>query len=199
MSRAEGVLLRYLSDAYKTLAQSVPDPLWNDELIDIAGFLRSTLGLTDSSLVEEWERMVSPVAEAPREAGPVRSALLDDPRMLRSRIRSELHLLVKALAARDYEEAATLVKSDVPEPWTPDRLEHALAPFFERYPKLLSDHRSRQSQWSILEEEGRGRFRARQVLLDPEDENNWYLGCNVELPREGEPEGPLLELLAIGN
>ena len=38
LSRAEGVLLRYLSEAYKTVVQTVPDACWNDDLIDVIGF-----------------------------------------------------------------------------------------------------------------------------------------------------------------
>src|SRR6185436_16229177 len=97
LARAEGVLLRYLSDAYKTLVQTVPDPMWNDELIDVTGYLRSALQRVDASLLEEWERMLDADAAAPSEESARAHDLARDPRMLRSRIRAELHILVKAL------------------------------------------------------------------------------------------------------
>src|SRR5262249_16386 len=138
VSRAEGVLLRYLSEAYKTGVQTVPDTMWDDALIDAVGFLRPALSRVDSRLVQGGERMLSPGAEAEPEAPDEESTarkraidLLRDPRMLRSRIRTELHLLVKALAARDFEEAADCVRDDVDDPFTPERLEQAMAPFFE--------------------------------------------------------------------
>jgi hypothetical protein len=204
ISRAEGVLLRYLSEAYKTVVQTVPDPLWDDALIDAVAFLRAALERVDSSLLEEWERMLSPDAaeQAAAEDRPGVRRMIElarDPRMLRSRIRSELHMLIKALAARDFEEAAESVRSDAEEPWTPERIEHALAPFFEQYGELIADHRARQSQWSILEEQAGGVWRVRQVLLDPAEDNTWYLEGRVDLHRPDGQDGPLIELVHIGT
>jgi hypothetical protein len=201
IARAEGVLLRYLSDAYKTIVQTVPDAYWNDELIDVTGFLRSTLQRVDASLLEEWERMLNPEAEgAAEDRGKNRAAdLARDPRMLKSRIRAELHILVKALAARDFEEASESVRSDVAEPWTPERLEQALTPFFEQHERLLADHRARQTQWTVIDAIDSRVFRVRQVLLDPQEDNTWYLEGRVDLSDRDAPEGPLIELLHIGN
>ena len=205
ISRAEGVLLRYLSEAYKTVMQTVPDAMWDDALIDAVGFLRQALSRVDASLVQEWERMLSPEAEAPAarpdEEFVARTRAMDllrDPRMLRSRIRTELHLLVKALSARDYEEAAGCIRDDVDDPFTPERLEQAMAPFFERHGELIADHRARQTQWTVLEELSSGRFRARQVLLDPAEDNTFYIEAQVDL-RDGAGDGPLLELVHLGD
>src|SRR5262249_40383950 len=154
-----------------------------------------------ASLLEEWERMLEPEGETP-EQKPAASRIHElarDPRILRSRIRSELHMLVKALAAKDYEEAAGCVRADVAEPWTEDRFEAALAPFFEQHERMLADARARQSQWTIIDAQGTQEFRVRQVLLDPQDENTWYLEGRVDLSDRDEAEGPLLELLHIGG
>jgi hypothetical protein len=192
------VLLRYLSDAYKTAVQTVPDPMWNDELIDVTGFLRSTLQRVDASLLAEWERMLSGEAEV-TEAAPRAYDLARDPRMLRSRIRAELHILVKALAARDYEEATDCVRADVSEPWTPERFEQALAPFLQSHERLIADHRARQTQWTIIDAGEPRTWRVRQVLLDPQEDNTWFLEGIVDL-REGDtPDGPLIELLQISS
>jgi superfamily II RNA helicase len=206
LSRSEGALLRYLSEAYKALVQTVPENYWNDELIDITAFLRSTLKRVDSSLVEEWERMLDAEgSRAPEERAERVHELARDPRLLRSRIRSEMHILVQALAARDYEQAAESVRvieapvAGESEPWTADRFEHALAPFFEQYERLVADHRARQTQWTILEEQEPRLWRVRQVLLDPAEDNGWFLEARVDL-RHGEPaEGPLIELLAVSS
>ncbi|MFI5306336.1 MAG: DEAD/DEAH box helicase [Polyangiales bacterium] len=198
LARAEGVLLRYLSEAYKTVVQSVPDPCWNDELVDIMGFLRATLERVDSSLLEEWEKMLAPDTETELGAARRVHALANDPRMLASRVRSELHMLVKALAAGDWEEGAACLRLDVPEPWTGERLEHALEPFFAQHDRLIADARARQTQWTILEPLEPRLYRVRQVLLDPAEDNDFYLEARVDL-RQGEPEGPLLELLEVSR
>ncbi|MGD8863853.1 MAG: DUF3516 domain-containing protein [Myxococcales bacterium] len=199
ISRAEGVLLRYLSDAYKVLVQTVPDSYWNDELVDLVAYLRSTLERVDSSLLEEWERMLDQGADQEeREVAERVHAHERDPRMLRSRIRSEAHMLVKALAAGDWEEATACVHPDPDDPWDADRFEQALAPFFEQHERLRFDHEARNARYTLIDDAGPKRHRVRQVLLDPEEDNTWYVEARVDL-REGEPEGPLLRVVEIGE
>ncbi len=199
IARAEGVLLRYLTDAYKTLVQTVPEVYWNDELVDVAAYMRATLGRVDASLLAEWEslRDGEGVEDDSPDTAKQRAVLLD-PRMLRARIRSELHMLVKALAARDYEEAAGCIADDAEEPWTPERLEAALAPFYADHTTLVFDHRARNAQLTLVEPDGPKVFRVRQVLVDSEDENTWYLEGQIDL-RAGLPEGPLLKLTQIAS
>src|SRR5699024_2388419 len=57
LSRSEGVLLRYLSQAYKTAAQNVPEGFQDEELLEVLAHLRATLTAADASLVAEWEDM----------------------------------------------------------------------------------------------------------------------------------------------
>ena len=208
IARAEGVLLRYLTDAYKTLVQTVPERYWNDDLVEVAAFMRSTLERVDASLLAEWESMRAgePGEAAPEgapEAGAEKArALLRDPRMLRARIRSELHMLVKALSFRDYDDAAGCVAhvtSSEAEAWTPERFEAALAPFFAEHERLVFDHAARNAQLTILDEQEKGLWRVRQVLVDPEGANDWYLEVRVDLRDGREPEGPLIELLEISR
>ena len=59
LGRSEGLLLRYLSDAYRTLRQTVPDSARNEGLDDIVEWLGAVVRQTDSSLVDEWEALVS--------------------------------------------------------------------------------------------------------------------------------------------
>jgi hypothetical protein len=204
IARAEGVLLRYLTDAYKTLVQSVPERYWNDDLVDIAAYLRATLERVDASLLAEWEGMRAGAApgsaeEAPAETERSRArALLLDPRMLRSRIRSELHMLVKALAARDYEEALSCLAHDAEDVWTIERFEAALEPFYAAHEAVVFDHAARSAQLTLVDDEGQGRYRIRQVLLDREGDNDWYLEARVDARDAETADGPLLKLIAIG-
>jgi len=57
LGRAEGTVLRYLGDAYKTLVQTVPAPAKTPEVEEIEVFLRAMIRAVDSSLLDEWERM----------------------------------------------------------------------------------------------------------------------------------------------
>ena len=104
LQRSEGVLLRYLSDVYKTLDQTVPAPARTDEVMDILAHFRALLREVDSSLLDEWESLTQPGAA--RGRGRARGAPPVDPvaerRALVAAIRAELHKLVRALARRDY-------------------------------------------------------------------------------------------------
>ena len=120
LQRSEGVLLRYLSEAYKTLVQTVPETYRDEALEDVVAFLRTTVRGVDSSLLDEWERMrdrpgpgrpaaAARPATAPA-APPSPSTRPPTPAAFAARVRAELHRLLGALARRYYEEAATLVR-----------------------------------------------------------------------------------------
>ena len=77
LQRSEGLLLRYLAEAYKTLAQTVPERFRDEALEDVLAFLRATVRGVDSSLLDEWERMRS--GEAAPAAGPPSPMLPTNP------------------------------------------------------------------------------------------------------------------------
>jgi superfamily II RNA helicase len=60
LARSEGLVLRYLGDAYKALRQTVPDSVKTDELVDIIEWLGELVRQTDSSLLDEWEMLTNP-------------------------------------------------------------------------------------------------------------------------------------------
>ena len=57
LARSEGLVLRYLADAYKALAQTVPDEARTEELADLIEWLGELVRQVDSSLLDEWERL----------------------------------------------------------------------------------------------------------------------------------------------
>ena len=68
LARAEGIVLRYLADAYKALRQTVPEDARTDEVTDLIVWLGELVRQVDSSLLEEWERLRNPeAAEADRD------------------------------------------------------------------------------------------------------------------------------------
>jgi hypothetical protein len=58
LARAEGVLLRYLTDAWHALTRSAPPAAW-EALADVTDWLGETIRQVDSSLMEEWERLAA--------------------------------------------------------------------------------------------------------------------------------------------
>ncbi|MDR1799288.1 MAG: DUF3516 domain-containing protein, partial [Bifidobacteriaceae bacterium] len=54
----EGLLLRYLSDAHRALTRSAPLAV-REALGDITDWLGEVIRETDSSLLDEWEELMS--------------------------------------------------------------------------------------------------------------------------------------------
>ncbi len=76
LKRSEGVLLRYLSDVYKGLRQNVPAEALTDEIDDLIEWLGAVVRQVDSSLIDEWERLLDPTDDEPlgsRGTGPGRT------------------------------------------------------------------------------------------------------------------------------
>src|SRR5580693_5586017 len=59
-ARSEGLLLRYLSDAYKALEQNVPEETKSQDLRDVSEWLGEMVRQVDSSLLDEWELLSHP-------------------------------------------------------------------------------------------------------------------------------------------
>ncbi len=208
IQRQEGVLLRYLSQAYKTLDQNVPDQFKTDAVWDVVGYLRAVIEGTDTSLIEEWESLVHPELRFQGEDTHtshrhlVAEELLADPRRFASRIRAELHVLVAALYRRAWEDAADAVRQG-PEGadthWPASRFEEAMQPFYERFETLVFDHRARLTDKTVMTETGHRRWTVTQVLCDPEGEDLWHVRATVDLEDVERLDGPLIAVEAIGT
>src|SRR3954463_10492982 len=59
LTRTEGLLLRYLSDAYRTLRSSIPDAAQTEALTDVVEWLGTLVRQVDSSLLDEGEKLPS--------------------------------------------------------------------------------------------------------------------------------------------
>ena len=198
LERSEGVLLRYLSQAYKTLKQNVPEQVKTEALHDVIAYLREVLARADSSLVQAWEGLHTDGA-AVVEAGP--PPLLDaDSKAFRARVRAELRALVSALSRGEYEDATRLIVHPAEDPWTEERFASALAPFLADYERLVFDHRARATDLVQMRRDGRGLWAVTQVLCDPEGDNLWYLQGRITLTGEetGDAEERLICLETIG-
>ena len=214
LQRSEGVLLRYLSQLYKTLDQTVPERAKTEEVQDVIGFFRTLIHHTDTSLLEEWESLLHPeirlTHQQEREAMDalwIRS-LLEDPKLFAARVRAEMHLLVRALANKDWEGAVAAVwqpVGDVPEgaeappnAWNEELFEQALAPFFEEYGELVFGPEARRHQWTQIRPTGERVWQVTQTLLDPQGENLWAVLGVVDLRDPHAVEGPLVRVERIG-
>lgn len=201
LQRSEGILLRYLSECYKTLVQTVPEAARTEEVADIIAHLRALLTGIDSSLLDEWERMrgLAPDLPAEGEAAPPPGPadLAADSKALTRRVRAELHGLLKALADRNYGAAVALVAPSDP-PWTPERFEAELAPYWEEHDRIDLTPAARRPHNTVVKQVAPRRWEVMQRIVDPTGEADWAIAGVVDLSGEREEGAPLVELVRIG-
>ena len=209
LHRSEGVLLRYLSEAYKALVQNVPAEDHTDDLLDLIAFLRAMLAQVDSSLVTEWEALL---AGPGPESTPRPVDVSAEPRAFRARVRAELHAVVKALAGRDWESAAAGLQGDQ----LAEAIPGAIAPFLETYGEVGFDPRARAAANTVITKVGPHQWDVRQALFPPAraqvetwsiegqeeeepDEGSWEIRGTIDLRDDTNPPGPLVRWVHLGD
>lgn len=210
LERSEGVVLRYLSDFYRTLIQNVPTKYVDDRVHEIGVYFRGVLERVDDSLVSEWEQLVAPTTEVAQETPAVAPKRFDprrDPKAFRARVRAEMHQIVKALATRRHAEVLEIVRPS--DAWTEQAIASAMAPFWQEYTRLRFDHEARLPSRTIITEEA-GNYRVRQILAtdavaietaDGEDQgsqDDWFIEATIDGAALQEDDSRLLTLERIG-
>jgi superfamily II RNA helicase len=195
LGRSEGTLLRYLTEAYKALVQTVPATAKTAQVDEVEVYLRAIVRSVDSSLLDEWERMRAPMklnAETLLAApAPEPADLTSDERAFTVLTRAAMFQLLRTLARKDWALAESMVSSNPEDgPWTAERFADALSPFFEEHSAIRLDPSARSPQNTRVSKSGRGTWEVMQVICDVDDMNDWMLCCLVDLEasnREGRP------------
>ena len=213
LARSEGVVLRYLSDAYKALRQVVPEDARTVELDDVIEWLGETVRAVDSSLLAEWESLLdggdagpgSAPAHAPRPGGDdAEHALSDSPRALRVLVRSAMFRRVELAARGDHAGLAALGSGSgsgsgagAGDGWDAQRWADALAGYWAEYDHLGIDGAARAPALLDVREDGRT-WHVRQVLDDPEGDHDWAIHADVDLDATDATGALVLRVTAVG-
>jgi hypothetical protein len=194
LARAEGLVLRYLGDAYKGLVQTVPEEAKTDEVADLTAWLGETVRQVDSSLLDEWDRIRSgahaAVDEAPAVLVEAPPGITANPRAFRVMVRNRLFHHVESLARRAYNELASAGPGDE------RRWEAAMGPYWDRHESLGTGAPARGGALFQVREEA-GWWTVRQVLDDPAGDHDWALVARVDLAASDRAGAPAVELLGV--
>jgi len=194
LERVEGVLLRYLSQVYRTLLQNVPLDAATDDVEDVLAFLRAMLARVDDSLLTEWETLLDGAdAQQPEQLTAKPVDISANPHSFKARIRAELHGIVRALARDDLDEAAASVCHD-DEAWTADDFRTALDRFLDDQGQLHWDGRAKLGNLTQIQPLEPHRWAVRQVLVGDDDEAAWALEGEVDLRGDTNPSGPIVRI-----
>jgi superfamily II RNA helicase len=204
LQRSEGVLLRYLADAFRALRTTVPQASRDEPFEELLEWLGVVVRGTDSSLLDEWERLAAGVegglGDGPGglEARPP-TTLSQAPRALRAMLRGALFRRVELVARERWDELGALGDIDADGlPWTGDRWHAALDPFFDEHEELLTGPDARGPQL-LLVTEHRDRWEVRQLLDDPAGDHDWRLDVVVDLAATDEAGEPVWRLVEAGR
>ncbi|MER2086587.1 DUF3516 domain-containing protein [Rhodococcus sp. (in: high G+C Gram-positive bacteria)] len=180
LTRSEGLVLRYLADAYRALRQTVPTEARTEELEDIIEWLGELIRQVDSSLLDEWESLTDPGAEADTEevafGADIPRPISANPRAFRVMVRNAMFRRIDLASRRQWNELENLEDGIDAAEW-----EEQLLPYFEEYATIGTGPSARGPALFQVTEEGEF-WRVRQVLEDPEDDHGWALLAVVDIP-----------------
>ncbi|MFT7601406.1 MAG: superfamily II RNA helicase [Acidimicrobiales bacterium] len=176
LKRSEGVVLRYLSDVYSGLVQNLPEDSKTDEIQDLIEWLGAVVRQVDSSLIDEWERLINAANEP--AAGEVRPGVDDEgpfdimanQRAFRVMVRNEAFRIVQLIARRRTYELG--------EDFTA-----AVADYFEDYDEVLLDGDARSPARFVFDGAS-----VVQTVHDPEDNDEWVVRARLD-PGKSREEG----------
>ena len=197
LSRSEGLVLRYLTDAYKTLRQTIPDDVKTEELRDLESWLGELVRQTDSSLLDEWEALANPdeqpeaATAAPDEGPPPVTA---NTRAFRVLVRNEMFRRVELAARRRHAELGEL---DGADGWGPDAWREALDAYFDDHDEIGTGADARGPQMLVIDEVP-GRWHVRQVLDDPAGDHDWAITAEVDLAASDEAGSAVVHVTGVG-
>ena len=181
ISRSEGTLLRYLSDAYRVLDRTLPPDKRNDELDQIVEWLGFVVRTTDSSLLDEWAGLDSD--DAGMDAAPPQDAdvVVKDRKAVTLLVRNALFTRVRLFAA---EKARELGELDEEWGWREPRWRQAMERFFDEHEEVLLDGDARSSRYLTIDEADERSehvWHVRQMFHDADEDDDFGIAGDVDL------------------
>lgn len=222
LQRMEAILLRHLNYVYKVLSQTVPDGYKNDELREMEDYLGDMIRRTDSSLLEEWEKMAHPEDyqkrleegaaedEAEKAFGADKAAadITYDKKRFLGMVRQRIFQIMGNLSKQDFAAVLDSLADDLEEgqmlvdgegkPWTENTLTEIMAAYTSEHHKFRLDVEGRALAHTIVTYEG-DVMHIQQMLQDEEEFNDWSIDFEINLAESREAGVPLLKMTRIGE
>ena len=201
LARSEGLLLRYLADAYRALRQSVPEEARTEAVTDLVEWLGELVRQVDSSLLDEWEALQNPVGEdgvarviTPGSAESTRP-VTGNRRAFMVSVRNAMFRRVELVARRRWWDLGEL---DGGDGWDADAWADAFEPYFDDHADVGLGPDAR-SPSMLLVTESPEVWELRQIIDDPAGDHDWGISAEIDL-RASDAEGhPVLHVTDAGR
>ena len=181
IARSEGLLLRYLSEAYRALDRTVPVSKRDERLTDIVSWLGLVVRTVDSSLVDEWSAAGEGSAAGLDAAPPAADEVVRDRRGLTLLVRNALFARVRLAAFGDVE---ALGKLDGEWGWRAPVWQRALDRFYEEHDEIVVDGDARSTAYYTIDESDERSahvWHVHQVFRDSDDDRDFGIWADVDL------------------
>ena len=185
IARSEGTLLRYLSDAYRALARTVPQEKRDEQLGDIISWLRVVVRSIDSSLVDEWEHAGTDTdaseAAANLAAPGAKQAVVEDRRGLTVLVRNAMFRRVQLM---DLDKPDELGALDKDWGYGVHEWEDTLDDYYDEHEYVNIDTKARSGELFILDESKENSehaWKVRQIIDDSDGDHDWAITGTVDL------------------
>jgi hypothetical protein len=190
LTRSEGLVLRYLGDAYRALRQTVPDSVRTDELEDIIEWLGAVVRQTDSSLLDEWEQLSDPTrVVAPDVVPPEPELITANERAFTVLVRNAMFRRVELAALRRWQQLGEL-EDENGSTMTGEDWREALEEYFSVHDSIDTGPDARGPKM-LLVEKGEGMWEVQQIIGDPDGDHDWRITATVDLAASDD-EGELV-------
>ena len=198
-------MLRYLTDAWRTLSYSIPDAYMNDELEDIVVWLGELIRQVDSSLIDEWAHMTGddqPVSQdtIDRELAfgvEDPTALTANRRAFTIMVRNYFFRLVELFAYEKENQLAEML--DYLEPDSRVDWPAAMDDYFDEYDDVDLGPDARGPEFFHLADTTGRSWSVTQIIKDPEGDNAFQLHGTVDLNASDEAGEVRLSSLKIAG
>ena len=195
--RYEGILLRYLSEAFRGLDRTIPEDKRSEQLKDIIAWLGLIVRSVDSSLVDEWENAGAVLDAAPPDAAGA-EAVVRDRRGLTVLVRNALFSRVRMAAHRD---TAGLGEADGDWGFGERAWMQALDEYYETHEEILLDADARSKAYLMFDEADEEELRVwhvRQIFHDEAGDNDFVIVADVDLDATQEGDGVVFANYRVG-
>lgn len=197
LTRSEGAVLRYLSDAFKALRSGISTAARTEEVTDIVEWLGELVRQVDSSLLDEWEQLTSPdqPLDAPVSVPARPRPVTGNERAFTAMVRNSLFRRVELFARRRWYDLGQL---DAESGWTAERWQDVGGEYFDEHDDVGTGPDARGPALLIVDRRP-DVWRVRQILDDPAGDHDWGFDVEVDLEESDEAGTAILRLVDAGR
>jgi len=221
LQRAEGLLLRHLSNVHKVLAQTVPDSFKTFEVMEMEQYFKTMIRQVDSSLLEEWEKMrklslspVSQVAQTIDKTGALpeieiekEEDITEDHKKFLSDIRNIIFVFLRNWSVGNDRKAIASLESlnDIPdELWETEQyknmyeeLRKSRDDYFKEHSRLSFEPEARNIRHTVVSKKDENVWIIQQTLVDIDGFNDWFAEFVVDIEKSKKVQKPVIKFSKI--